>query len=136
MLKLFACNAAVPHGAGNGSDNEMQDMVEAEKAAKTGKKPKKKKKKKAKKGKKGKKEKKKKDLTADRPLEHLYVELVSSGLLQRSQRVRSPWRMLKIFGIREEEKSLFNKRACPSCQASAGAGMQADRSVYLADLLQ
>lgn len=68
--------------------NALQDMVDAEKAAKTGKKVKKKKKKKAKKGKKGKKEKKKKDPTADRALEHLYVEMVSAGILQQCPKVR------------------------------------------------
>ena len=68
----------------------LQDMVEAEKAAKTGKKMKKKKKKKAKKGKKGKKDKKKKDPTADRALEHLYVEMVSAGILQQCPKV---WRI-------------------------------------------
>ena len=62
--------------------------MDAENAAKTGKKVKKKKKKKGKKGKKGKKEKKKKDLTADRALEHLYVEMVSSGILQQCPKVR------------------------------------------------
>ena len=69
--------------------NSMQDMVDAEKAAKSGKKVKKKKKKKKKKkgGKKGKKGKKKKDPTADRALEHLYVEMVSNGILQQPFKV-------------------------------------------------
>jgi IQ and AAA domain-containing protein len=62
-------------------------MVDAEKAAKTGKKVKKKKKKKKKKG--GKKGKKKKDPTADRALEHLYVEMVSNGILQRPLKVHA-----------------------------------------------
>lgn len=66
----------------------LQDMVDAEKAAKSGKKVKKKKKKKKKKkaGKKGK-GKKKKDPTADRALEHLYVEMVSNGILQQPLKV-------------------------------------------------
>ena len=73
----------------------VQDMVDAEKAAKSGKKVKKKKKKKKKKGgKKGKKGKKKKDPTSDRALEHLYVEMVSNGILQQPLKVpaspRSP----------------------------------------------
>jgi hypothetical protein len=68
----------------------VQDMVEAEKAAKAGKKLKKKKeKKKKKKGKKGKKGKKKKDPTADRPLESLYVEMVSQGILVHCPKVRT-----------------------------------------------
>jgi hypothetical protein len=64
-------------------------MVDAEKAVKSGKKVKKKKKKKKnKKGKKGKKgAKKKKDPTADRALEHLYVEMVSTGVLQQCPKV-------------------------------------------------
>ena len=64
-------------------------MVDAEKAAKAGKKVKKKKKKKKKKGKKGGKKggKKKKDPTADRALEHLYVEMVSNGILQQCPKV-------------------------------------------------
>eukprot|EP00892_Ulva_mutabilis_P001805 jgi/Ulvmu1/11625/UM008_0029.1 len=68
----------------------LKDMVDAEKAAKSGKKVKKKKKKKKKKkgGKKGKKGKKKKDLTADRALEHLYVEMVSNGILQQPLKVK------------------------------------------------
>lgn len=63
-------------------------MIDAERAAKTGKKVKKKKKKKKKKkgGKKGK-GKKKKDPTADRALEHLYVEMVSNGILQKPLKV-------------------------------------------------
>ena len=57
-------------------------MVEAEKAARTGKKPKKKKGGKGKKKKgKDKKGKKKKDPTAERSVESLYAELVSSGLV-------------------------------------------------------
>ena len=66
----------------------LQDMVDAEKATKTGKmlKQKKKKWKKKKGGKKGK-GKKKKDPTADRALEHLYVELVSNGILQQPLKV-------------------------------------------------
>ena len=73
-------------------------MVDAEKAAKTGKKVKKKKKKKKKKkgGKKGK-GKKKKDPTADRALEHLYVELVSNGILQQLLKVLAPHRKGQNF---------------------------------------
>jgi hypothetical protein len=66
----------------------LQDMVDAEKAAKSGKKVKKKKKKKKKGGKK-RKGKKKKDPTADRALEHLYVEMVSNGILQQPLKVLS-----------------------------------------------
>lgn len=58
-------------------------MVEAEKAARTGKKGKKKKGGKGKKKKgKDKKGKKKKDPTADRSVESLYAELVSSGIIK------------------------------------------------------
>jgi IQ and AAA domain-containing protein len=68
-------------------------MVDAERAVKAGKKlkKKKKKKKKGKKGKKGKGGKKKKDPTADRALEHLYVELVSNGILQKCPKVWLPF---------------------------------------------
>lgn len=69
----------------------VQDMVDAEKAAKSGKKVKKRKKKKKKKKKGGKKGKKKKDLTADRALEHLYVEMVSNGILQQPLKVPPPF---------------------------------------------
>jgi len=68
--------------------NNLKDMVEAEKMAKSGKKGKKKKGKKGKgkkgKGKKGKDKgkKKKKDPTADRSMESLYAELVSSKIIQ------------------------------------------------------
>ena len=57
-----------------------QAMVEAEKAARTGKKAKKKKGKGKKKKGKDKKGKKKKDPTADRSIESLYAELVSTGI--------------------------------------------------------
>jgi hypothetical protein len=74
-------------------------MVDAEKAAKAGKKVKKKKKKKKKKkgGKKGKGKKKKKDPTADRALEHLYVEMVSNGILQQPLKVRTHSCMVCTF---------------------------------------
>lgn len=61
-------------------------MVEAEKAARTGKKAKKKKGGNKKKGKKDKKGKKKKDPTADRSIESLYAELVSTGIVQQPGR--------------------------------------------------
>lgn len=64
----------------------LKDMVEAERAAKAGKKLKKKKPKKPKK-KKDKKGKKKKDPTADRSMESLFAELVSNGILQKTQPV-------------------------------------------------
>jgi IQ and AAA domain-containing protein len=66
-------------------------MVEAEMAAKSGKKLKKKAKKKKKVNGKSLKKggKKKKDPTAERALEHLYVECVSNGILQQCPKVRA-----------------------------------------------